>query len=88
MARSKIGSLTPGKEADVVLLRANALNMVPIRGARSAVSAVVMNADTANVDSVFVAGSPLKRSGRMLADLDRARKLAAASSARLFETND
>jgi 5-methylthioadenosine/S-adenosylhomocysteine deaminase len=85
---SKIGSLTPGKQADVVLLRADDLNMAPIRGTRSAVSAVVMNADTANVDSVFVAGSPLKRGGRMLADLDRARKLAAASSARLFEPNN
>ncbi|HUY20437.1 MAG TPA: amidohydrolase family protein [Candidatus Binataceae bacterium] len=85
---SKIGSLTPGKQADVVLLRADELNMAPITGARSAVSAVVMNADTANVDSVFVAGSPLKRGGRMLADLDRARKLAAASSARLFEPNN
>jgi len=85
---SKIGSLTPGKEADLVILRADDLNMAPISSARSAVSAVVMNADTANVDSVFVAGSPIKRGGRMLADLDRVRKLAGASYARLFESHN
>ena len=81
---SKIGSLTPDKQADVVLVRADDLNMAPVNGARSAVSALVMNADAANVDSVFVAGSPIKRGGRMLADVDGARKLAALSSARLF----
>jgi 5-methylthioadenosine/S-adenosylhomocysteine deaminase len=85
---SKIGSLTPGKEADVVLLRADDLNLAPVSGVRAAASALVMSADTANVDSVFVAGSPIKRGGRMLADVDRARKLAAASSARLFESNN
>ncbi len=81
---SKSGSLTPGKQADVVLIRADDLNMAPVLDAKAAVSAIVMNADTANVDSVFVAGSPLKRGGRMLADVDRARTLAAASHARLF----
>ncbi len=85
---SKIGSLTPGKEADLVILRADDLNMAPITNVASAISAVVMNADTANVDSVFVAGSPIKRGGKMLADLDRVRKLAAASNARLFESHN
>jgi len=85
---SKIGSLTAGKEADVVLIRADDLNMAPVIDARAAVNAIVMSADTANVDSVFVAGSPIKRGGKMLADTERARKLAAASSARLFPTNN
>jgi len=85
---SKIGSLTPGKEADVVILRADDLNMAPVTSVASAVSAVVMNADTSNVDSVFVAGSPIKRGGRMLADLDRVRKLAAESYTRLFGANN
>jgi cytosine/adenosine deaminase-related metal-dependent hydrolase len=84
---SRIGSLTPGKEADVVLIRADDLNLAPVLDVASAVSAVVMNAESGNVDSVFVAGSPLKRGGRMLADVERARKLAAASRARLFGPN-
>ena len=70
----KTGSLTPGKEADIILLRADRLNMTPLN---DPIAAVVIGADTGNVDSVFVAGRALKRNGQLLnVDLDHVRKLA------------
>ncbi len=73
----KTGSLTPGKEADIILLRADRLNVVPLN---DPIGAVVVGADTGNVDSVFIAGRAMKRNGRLLnADLDRARGLAVES---------
>ncbi len=70
----KTGSLTPGKEADIILLRADRLNMVPLN---DAVGAVVVGADTGNIDSVFIAGRAMKRNGQLVnVDVERARKLA------------
>jgi 5-methylthioadenosine/S-adenosylhomocysteine deaminase len=73
----KVGTLTPGKDADIVLLRSDRLNMVPLN---DAVGAVVMCADTGNIDTVFIAGKAMKRGGKLLdVDLDRVRKLAMTS---------
>ena len=62
----RIGSLTPGKQADIVLVRSGDLNMFPALPGGDPVHAVVMNAETANVDSVMVAGEFLKRHGRLV----------------------
>jgi cytosine/adenosine deaminase-related metal-dependent hydrolase len=59
----KIGSLTPGKEADVLLLRASDINMAPVW---EPVASVVMQAGVANVDTVLVAGKAVKRNGKLL----------------------
>ena len=59
----KVGSLSPGKEADLVLIRTNALNVAPVL---DPVASVVLYADTANVDSVFVRGRAVKRAGTMV----------------------
>lgn len=59
----KIGSLTPGKEADIILLRKDRLNVLPVN---SPVGAVVLAMDTGNVDSVFVAGKARKLHGQMV----------------------
>lgn len=73
----KTGSLTPGKEADIIMLRTDRLNMVPLN---DPIGAVVTAADTSNVDSVFIAGRAMKRNGQLLnVDLERAYKLAVAS---------
>lgn len=72
----KTGSLTPGKDADVIMLRADDVNIVPVN---DPIGAVVWGMDTSNVDSVFVAGKALKRSGRLTGDVDRARRLAVES---------
>jgi cytosine/adenosine deaminase-related metal-dependent hydrolase len=59
----RIGSLTPGKQADVILVRADDLNMWPVH---DPVTSVVMQAGTGNVDSVMVAGEFKKRHGKLL----------------------
>jgi 5-methylthioadenosine/S-adenosylhomocysteine deaminase len=59
----KCGSLTPGKDADVILLRTDRFNVMPMN---NAVGAVVQSMDVSNVDTVFVAGKAVKRNGRMV----------------------
>lgn len=59
----KVGSLTPGKQADFLLLETRALNVAPLN---DAVGAVVLAMDTSNVDSVFVAGRAVKWQGRLV----------------------
>ena len=61
--QDRIGSLTPGKQADVVLIRADALNMRPLH---DPVASVVMQAGLANVDTVLVAGHVRKRGGQLV----------------------
>ena len=68
----RIGSLAPGKQADLVLVRADMLNMQPVH---DPVSSVVMQASLANIDSVMVAGQWKKRGGRLLG-VDLAPQLA------------
>jgi cytosine/adenosine deaminase-related metal-dependent hydrolase len=59
----RIGSLTPGKQADVTMLRATDINMSPTQ---DLIGCVVMQANPANVDTVMVAGRIMKRGGRLL----------------------
>jgi cytosine/adenosine deaminase-related metal-dependent hydrolase len=72
----RTGSLTPGKKADVVLIDAGALNVAPVI---DPVAAVVNSADVSNVDTVIVNGVVRKRDGKLLADVDNARRLVEAS---------
>ena len=74
------GSLTPGMQADVVVLRADRPNIYPIN---DPIGAVVWGMDTSNVDWVFVAGRPLLRSGILDADVQRARDLATQARERV-----
>jgi 5-methylthioadenosine/S-adenosylhomocysteine deaminase len=79
----KTGSLTPGKEADVVLIRTVRPNLTPVN---HPVGNVVLAANTSNVDSVFVAGRQIKRDGKLVnVDLARALRLAHESRDYLFE---
>jgi hypothetical protein len=50
---------------------------------RSAADAVVLAAHPGTVDTVPVGGQVVKRAGRLAADLDRVRSLAAATALRL-----
>lgn len=74
------GSLTPGKQADVIVLRTDRPNIYPIN---DPIGAVVWGMDTSNVDWVFVAGRPMMRAGILEADVERARDLAAGAHQRL-----
>ncbi len=66
----RTGSLTPGKQADIVLLDASSMNMVPVI---DPVAAVTLCADVSNVDTVMIGGKIHKRNGTLLADTQRAR---------------
>jgi 5-methylthioadenosine/S-adenosylhomocysteine deaminase len=72
----RTGSLTPGKKADVVLIDAGALNVAPVI---DPVAAVTLSADVSNVDTVIINGMVRKRDGKLLADVDNARRLVEAS---------
>lgn len=78
----RVGSLTPGKQADLVLIRAEDVNNLPLN---TALGTVVSGADSSNVDSVFVAGDVRKWRGRLVGqDLARVRALAHESFDRIL----
>ena len=60
---TRSGSLTPGKQADIVLLKTDVINTAPVL---DPTATIVTFADTANVDSVFVAGNAVKRGGQLV----------------------
>lgn len=62
--QDSIGSLTPGKRADVILIRVDDINIAP---AADVESAIVRSATPANVDTVMIDGRILKRGGDLLA---------------------
>jgi 5-methylthioadenosine/S-adenosylhomocysteine deaminase len=68
----KVGSLTPGKEADIIILDAQALNVAPLNHVPGAVVSLM---DRGNVETVIVAGKVRKWRGRLLdADIPRLRQ--------------
>ena len=67
----RIGSLAAGKQADLVVIRADDLNMQPVH---DPVSSVVLQASLANIDAVMVAGRWKKRYGKLV-DVDLAPRL-------------
>lgn len=70
----KIGSLTPGKQADIVFIRTDGLNMTPLN---HPVAAAVMNTSVRDVDTVIIAGKTVKRAGQLLGvDVSRVKRLA------------
>jgi cytosine/adenosine deaminase-related metal-dependent hydrolase/ribose/xylose/arabinose/galactoside ABC-type transport system permease subunit len=74
---AKVGTLTPGKQADVILLRTDRINVSPLN---DPVTAVVLGMDTGNVDTVLIGGRVMKRAGRLLhVDWPSVRRLADES---------
>lgn len=78
----KAGSLTPGKQADVILLDAAALNVAPLNHVPGAIVTLM---DRSNVDTVMVAGKIRKWHGRLIgADLAKLQRELEASRDHLF----
>jgi cytosine/adenosine deaminase-related metal-dependent hydrolase len=71
------GSLTPGKRADLVMLRTADMNMLQASDV-NATFLLVLGAQPANVDTVVIDGRIVKRNGRVLT-IDAARANAAAA---------
>lgn len=74
------GSLEPGKQADILVLRTDRPNIHPIN---DPIGAVVWGMDTSNVDWVFAAGRELVRNGELVGDSAYARDLAVAAQRRV-----
>jgi 5-methylthioadenosine/S-adenosylhomocysteine deaminase len=55
----EVGSIEPGKKADIALLNSRAPNMIPIHGRNTVVSDLVYSASAANVDTTIVDGRVL-----------------------------
>ncbi len=79
----KTGSLTPGKEADIILLDASAINVAPLNNVPGAVVTLM---DRSNVDTVIVAGKVRKWKGELLdCDIPKLRRELEQSRDHLFE---
>jgi cytosine/adenosine deaminase-related metal-dependent hydrolase len=78
----KTGSLTPGKEADIIILDATALNVAPLNQVPGAVVSLM---ERSNVETVIVAGTIRKWKGRLLGfNIDRLRGQLEASRDTIF----
>ncbi|HEX7100630.1 MAG TPA: amidohydrolase family protein [Acidimicrobiia bacterium] len=74
------GTLSPGKQADIVVLRADRPNIAPVN---DPIGAVVWGMDTSNIDWVIVGGEIRVREGRLETDIDRVRTLALEARTRV-----
>jgi hypothetical protein len=85
---NKVGTLTRGKEADIIILDATAINVAPLNQVPGAVVSLM---DRTNVETVIVAGKVRKWKGQLLdvatgqvLNLDPLRQQLAASRDYLF----
>lgn len=80
--QDKIGSLTPGKQADLILINANDINLYP---SGNAFGTVVHATERSNIDTVMIAGRIVKQNGKVLGvDSERLRAAIDESRAHLF----
>jgi 5-methylthioadenosine/S-adenosylhomocysteine deaminase len=59
----RVGSLTPGKRADIILVRTTDVNMAPLT---EPAHMIVQSANPSNVDTVMIDGRVLKRGGKLV----------------------
>lgn len=78
----RIGSIAPGKQADIILIRKDDLNLFPCN---DPVETVLFQSSSANVDTVIIAGRIVKRGGKLAyGDLERQKQALAESGRRLL----
>jgi cytosine/adenosine deaminase-related metal-dependent hydrolase len=74
---AKIGTLTPGKEADIIMLATDRINVFPLNNVPGTIVTLM---DTSNVENVFVAGNVVKWRGKLVGiDLNRVRRMIERS---------
>ncbi|MCP3398537.1 amidohydrolase family protein [Bradyrhizobium sp. CCGB20] len=79
----QIGSLTPGKLADLVVINASDLNLFPVH---DPVATVVMQTSLANIEAVMIGGAWKKRNGQLSVEgLETKKELLAQSGRRLVQ---
>jgi cytosine/adenosine deaminase-related metal-dependent hydrolase len=87
----RIGTLTPGKRADLVLFRTDGMHMHGVLPAGNPAHAVVMYAEAADVDTVIIDGNIRKRAGKLCypaASLASLRERLLASRKRIMENRN
>jgi cytosine/adenosine deaminase-related metal-dependent hydrolase len=78
-----VGSLSPGKEADIIILDAEAINVAPLNHVPGAVVSLM---ERSNVETVIVAGKVRKWRGRLMdTDLTGLRRNLEESRDHLFQ---
>jgi 5-methylthioadenosine/S-adenosylhomocysteine deaminase len=78
----KIGSLAPGKEADLIMIRADDINLYP---SNNAVGTVVQAAERSNIDTVIIGGRVRKYHGEVVGlDMKRMKAMVEESRNHLF----
>ena len=79
---NRCGTLTPGKEADIVMVRTDDINVYP---SNHAIGTVVAAADVRNIDTVIIGGRIRKLRGKMTGvNMEKFRQLADESRNYLF----
>ena len=79
---NKVGSLTPDKEADIIILDATSINVAPLNHVPGAVVSLM---DRTNVETVIVAGKVRKWKGKLQnVNVDKLRKDLEASRDYIF----
>jgi 5-methylthioadenosine/S-adenosylhomocysteine deaminase len=78
----KVGSLAPGKEADLLVIRADDINLYP---SNNAVGTVVQAAERSNIDTVIIGGRVRKYRGQVVGlDMVRLKAMVEESRGHLF----
>ena len=78
----RIGSLRPGKQADIIIIRRDGMTVEP---ATDPVQSVLNYAQSADIETVLVGGRLAKEDGRLTyKGAEKARRDADAVAARLF----
>lgn len=81
------GSITPGKRADLIMVRTDDINMLPVEESDAAFQ-LVQHAQPSNVDTVMIDGRLLKRGGKLLEiELGQITAAAASSHRRLVNAS-
>ena len=82
---TSIGTLTPGKQADIIMLRTNGVAVFPVT---NAIGTIVQAVERSDVDTVMVAGRLRKRSGKLIgADTEKLTAEVIASRDYLLEAS-
>jgi 5-methylthioadenosine/S-adenosylhomocysteine deaminase len=81
----EIGTLTPGKQADIITVRTNGVAVFPVT---NAIGTIVQAVERSDVDTVMVAGAIRKRAGKLVG-VDVAKLTADVTASRnyLLETS-
>ena len=82
---TSIGTLTPEKQADIIMVRTNGVGVFPVT---NAIGTIVQAVERSDVDTVMVAGALRKRSGKLIGvDIEKLSAEASASRDYLLEVS-